>query len=210
MSHQSFLNDPPLSDLGMKMAFETAESLHEQCMNDPILPRPTKVISSPFLRCIQTANAISCKFDLPLQLDDSLFEVFFTDEVLPSASERQRYFPRIDTTYKSIFKPQTDETYPEGSITRYHDAGLGLAAKFPKENIVLVTHAGGVVAILASFLNCRIRDVPPAFPCGLFRLDFNAALQKYELHGEFSGGVNYLKSTGKTLAWPDPASNPMW
>jgi broad specificity phosphatase PhoE len=196
----SHARDPPLSDIGLRMAMETADSLYDICKSNSSYP--TKVITSPFLRCIQTANPIAGKLGSPLCLDNSLYEIIYTDEVLPSAKERFRYFPRIDVDYEPLFFPEVNEQYPDEALTRYHSAALGLAARFPNEGIVLVTHAAGVVAILASLLNCRIRDVPAASPCGLFRLDLTPGSEKYTLADNVNGITSHISKSGKTTAWP--------
>ena len=109
--------DPPLSLLGEIMAHETGRAIEADIAKrrcDQTKPSSTQVISSPFLRCIQTSNPIAGRLsgDVKIKLDNSLFEVVYTDEKLPTSLERARYFPRIDTSYNSIFTPQISEQYP--------------------------------------------------------------------------------------------------
>ena len=210
--HPECVHDPPLSDLGLTMAIETSKILASAiCPNgEPI----SKVISSPFLRCIQTAHPTATCLQLPLLLDHALFEVPFRGEYLPPPIERLKYFPQISTSYESSLYPQSPEPYPEGSIDRYMNAAYVLARRFENENIVLVTHAAGVMSIVASLTQSSVCDIPPASPCGIYRLDLQIDSEessteqgepsqlRYSLATDFSGSVSHLSVIGKTTPWP--------
>ena len=229
LSNPEWIFDPPLSDLGTAMALETAAAVNAISLPNgkPI----TKVISSPFLRCIQTANPIAGKLDLPILLDDCLFEIPCGREPLPGPADRRRYFPRVSTEYVSTFRPQGHEIFPQDCLDRCGAASIALANRFPGENIVIVTHAASVVATVACLTRTIGGNIPPAFPCGIYSLDLVAGAEeeeaigtadvtpatativraanaccvhRYVLSSEFSGSIKHLSRLGSTAAWPLP------
>ena len=90
----------------------------------------TKVITSPFLRCIQTCNPIAGAFDTPLLIDNSLWEIIWTAEDMPSLEERASYFPRVDLSYESCFRPAREEPFPVEAMERYARAAKALCSRF--------------------------------------------------------------------------------
>jgi broad specificity phosphatase PhoE len=202
--HPDCVHDPPLSDVGLVMAIDTASVLSSAvCPNGKKI---SKVLTSPFLRCIQTAHPTAAATRLPLCIEDSLFEVPFNDEPLPPPIERSKYFPQICTQYESAFRPANPESFPEGAISRYMTAARTLANRFSGENIVLVTHAAGVMSMVAALCRVEISAIPPAAPCGIYRLDLlpdtGSHLLMYTLATEFRGSVSHLRNSGKTTPWP--------
>lgn len=203
--------DPPLSDMGNTMAHETAQALSSPNFKHGPFDR---IITSPFLRCIETANPIAGRMGKNQQLlvDDSLFEVYYTAEVLPTLQERAAYFPRVQVTYSSVFKPAADESFPEGALERYGRAAEELSRRFAGENICIVTHAAGVVGIVAALLRCKVSEIPAAGPCSIFRIvrggvpegeQTDGSGGEYSLDPDFLGSMRHLTSIGKTYPWPD-------
>ena len=193
--------DPPLSELGKKQALEMAEAVLLDSLASQSRPI-TRIISSPFLRCIETANPLAAKLDLPLLLDHSLFEIGHTDAVLPPNQERKAYFPRIDETYESVFKPRDDEACPGQAIERFGRTVVDLTEKFPGESVVLVTHAAGVVTMVSRLLKRPIRSIPPASPACLFMLERDSADADWVLSADFPGSIAHLSDLGLTGPWP--------
>lgn len=200
------LHDPVLSDLGHIQAQETASAIHAA---DPTV---TRVISSPFLRCIQTSNPIAGKFGCKLCIDDSLFEVVYTTELFPPLHERAHYFPRIDLDYISEPRPAADEAFPSAAMVRYGEAAFALAEKNADQNsIVLCTHAAGVSAIVAALCVLKIRDLKPVHPASLFCLELVPGGDTYSLVENFSGSIEHFSTPqGKTLPWPRDDSTDDW
>jgi len=201
-------NDPPLSDLGNLQASEMAKALVSEGRPDR---RVTSIISSPFLRCLETANPIAGATGLPIKVDHSLFEVVFTDEFMPFLTERAAYFPRIELHYESVFKPPNGEKFPEECLERYGRAAEQLVAKFKDESIVVVTHAAGVSAIVSALLKVPCKELSPVAPCSLFLLDRDSVDQEWRLSDKYNGTTDfYLSETGKTLPWPIPRGEDEW
>jgi broad specificity phosphatase PhoE len=66
-----------------------------------------KIVCSPYVRTIQTANAVADLLDLPLYLDYGIQEWFgetvLVDERQPlRPAELKEMFPRIDTSYQTL------------------------------------------------------------------------------------------------------------
>jgi len=201
--------DPVLSDLGRQQAEQTASTLAAVCAaaGEPI----TKVITSPFVRCIQTADPIAGKFGLELNLDDSLFEVVYTTESFPTLAERAQYFPRINLQYTSGPRPEPGESFPHDAMARYGRSALALSQQFPGENIVLVTHAAGVSAIVASLCGTTVREVGPVHPASIYCLvqkapggeSSSSGAATYTLCPKWRGAIDHFQQAlGRTLPWP--------
>lgn len=194
------LNDPVLSQLGRKQAVQTAEEVLEASAR---LGRPVeRVITSPFVRCIETSNCIAELAGCDLLVDFSLFEVVYTTEQFPSLAERRRYFPRIDVNYDSLPRPAEDESFPTQAIARYAASAKALTERFPGQNLVLCSHAAGVSAIVASLLRVTVEEVGPVHPASLFCLE-EAEEGAYKVVGDMCGSTRHFKQPlGKTLPWP--------
>ena len=200
ISQPTSLKDPPLSNLGTKMALEMAEFMAELVHpnNKPL----SMILSSPFLRCLQTINPTAEILSAEILVDDSLFEYGQTDVVLPTIRERSSYFPLINTVYESQFRPAVDEVAPSGAIERFGTAVKSLSTKYHGQNMCLVTHAAGCIAMVAALLECPLREVPAAAPCSIYRLDCCSMSGKFKLAEQFRGSTSHLSKMGKTFPWP--------
>ena len=185
------VNDPPLSaDVGAAQVVDLHAHFRALVSNGYIASEAdtdvehakaedvkiTKIVTSPFLRCIQTANPIAQALDLPLCVENSLWEVVFTDEVMPSLEERACYYPRIDLQHKSCFQPEPKEPFPEAALERYGKAAFALEERYmnqgasSEDGLVICTHAAGVVSVVSALLRRPAHEVNAAMPCGLYRL----------------------------------------
>ena len=192
------INDPVLSDLGRKQAEQTARVIFAASKH-PI----TRVVTSPFVRCLETANPIAGLAGAPILIDESLFEVVYTKEEFPPLSNRARYFPRISLDYCSGPRPAVDESFPKQAMVRYAEAARTLASKFSGENIVLVTHAAGVSAIVAALCRITVREVGPVSPASIFCLSLAGEGGDYSIVPGFNGIISHFEQPmGKTLPWP--------
>ena len=161
--------DPPLSEIGLAQAVETGKEI-KRLSSDEIIHR---VLVSPFHRCLQTADPIAKELDIPLCVEESLWEMApgLIDIMLPSAADRSVDFPRISLSYLSTFRPEHDESYPHGAVARCCKIKSTLIEQsFPHENIVIVTHAANAVGITAALLQRPISEVQPAHAAGIYKL----------------------------------------
>jgi len=183
-------HDPPLSlDVGQAQVLDMLDHFRALREAEPDL-QITKVLTSPFLRCINTSHPIAAAWDAPLLIENSLWEVSAQGETMASARERACYFPRIDITYESLFRPAPDETFPRGCLERYSRAAYAIEEKFlspgPERQpaIAVCTHAAGVITIVASLLRVSMDDINPATPGALYRLDRVSSTAPWTLHAE--------------------------
>ena len=133
--------DPPLSDDGMVQAQQLAKRLKKENI--------THIFASPFLRTVQTANAVAEVLNLQIKLETGLSEwlnpVWMTEEPerlsTPALAE---LFPRIDTSYTSRIAANYPETR-EKVRERSGQTARCLATEFLPEHILLVAHGASVL-----------------------------------------------------------------
>ncbi|MEH2120232.1 histidine phosphatase family protein [Nostoc sp.] len=133
--------DPPLSDDGMVQAQQLAKRFKGENI--------THIFASPFLRTVQTANAVAEVLNLPIKLETGLSEwlnpVWMTEEPerlsTPALAE---LFPRIDTSYTSRIAANYPETR-EKVRERSGQTARCLATEFLPDNILLVAHGASVL-----------------------------------------------------------------
>nr|VDD62377.1 unnamed protein product [Brassica oleracea] len=162
--------DPPLIHDGKVRAFHTGQRISSH-VAFPI----HRVFVSPFLRCIQTAVEVVAGLSAVPSIDNSKLKVaieFGLCEILNSLaiksnvgpkdgkfdfriSDLEAMFPEgtvdhnVDMVYKEL--PQWGES-AEGFRERYVNTLKVLAQKYPSENLLLITHRGGVSTILYKYL----------------------------------------------------------
>jgi broad specificity phosphatase PhoE len=133
--------DPPLSDDGMVQAQQLAKRLKGENISH--------IFASPFLRTVQTANAVAEVLNLPIKLETGLSEwlnpAWMTEEPerlsTPALAE---LFPRIDTSYTSRIAAKYPETH-EKVRERSGQTARCLAIEFFPQDILLVAHGASVL-----------------------------------------------------------------
>ena len=118
----TFPFDPPLSSDGIEQARQTAAALQGTGIS--------RVVSSPFLRCMQTAVEIVDALDVPIVLEWGLSEWFnpcwFSSRPeLVVANRSNRSDPRIDLNHVSLVRPE----FPETKVQMYER--VALTARLP-------------------------------------------------------------------------------
>lgn len=133
--------DPPLSEDGFIQAKQLAKRLKREEI--------AHIFASPFLRTVQTANAVAEVLDLPIKLETGLSEwlnpAWMTEEPerlsTPALAE---LFPRIDTSYTSRIAAKYPETQQQVR-SRSGQTARCLAMEFSPDNILLVGHGASVL-----------------------------------------------------------------
>ncbi|MEH2307504.1 histidine phosphatase family protein [Nostoc sp.] len=133
--------DPPLSDDGMVQAQQLARRLKKENISH--------IFASPFLRTIQTANAVAELLNLPIKLETGLSEwlnpAWMTEEPERlSTPALAKLFPRIDSSYTSRIAAKYPETH-EKVRERSGQTARCLATEFFPEDILLVAHGASVL-----------------------------------------------------------------
>jgi broad specificity phosphatase PhoE len=133
--------DPPLSNDGMVQAQQLAKRLKKENI--------THIFASPFLRTVQTANAVAEMLNLPIKLETGLSE-WLNPAWMSEEPERlstpalAKLFPRIDTSYTSRIAAKYPETH-EKVRERSGQTARCLATEFFPEDILLVAHGASVL-----------------------------------------------------------------
>ncbi|MHC5857037.1 histidine phosphatase family protein [Nostoc sp.] len=176
--------DPPLSDDGTLQAQQLARRLKKENIGH--------IFASPFLRTVQTANAVAEMLKLPIKLETGLSEwlnpVWMTEEPerlsTPALAE---LFPRIDTSYTSRIAAKYPETH-EKVRERSGQTARCLATEFFPEDILLVAHGasvlGGAMGLVGEIAKTEVK----ASLCSLVKV----VRQEPEWLLELTGDTSHL------------------
>lgn len=158
--------DPALSADGETQAREVGRSLRSEPVDC--------ILTSPFLRTIQTARHIADALDLPVCLEPGIGEILPDIQAMPallSREEQARKFPRIDWSYNAAGRL----SYPESSDAGHNRAAAtaqALTVRFHGKNLLMVTHGAPVVGIVKGLTGVTERITVPL--CCIFTLQRNA------------------------------------
>ncbi|WP_017652131.1 histidine phosphatase family protein [Fortiea contorta] len=174
--------DPPLSEDGFIQAKQLARRLKGE--------KITHIFASPFLRTIQTANAVAEVLDLPIKLETGLSEwlnpAWMTEEPEKhSILELVELFPRIDLSYT----PRIAAKYPETRKQVRERSGQTarcLTTEFFPEHILLVAHGasvlGGAMGLVGEIAETEVK----ASLCSLVKIVREDPKWLLELKGDTS------------------------
>ena len=194
-------NDSPLSPIGHEMARDTALYLKDVKVDN--------ILSSPYLRAIQTSVPFAEQKNLPICIEHGLSEVHHIPGLLPDATKRYLYFPHIDIDYNSLHIPvasgcfingtfdKPEEKFPEEYFERILKFANVLENYALGKSIICVSHAASL-ALVAALLDCNLEDIPGDNNCDINqRTDLFAPVGVYHLMKE--GGDKWrLISNGST------------
>ncbi len=158
--------DPALSADGERQAQEVGRSLRSEPVDC--------ILTSPFLRTIQTASHIADALDLPVCLEPGIGEILPDIQGMPallSREEKARQFPRIDWSYNAAGRLSYPESSDAGHI-RAAATAQALTAGYHGKNLLMVTHGAPVVGIVKGLTGVTERITVPL--CCIFTLQRNA------------------------------------
>jgi broad specificity phosphatase PhoE len=174
--------DPPLSDDGMVQAQQLAKRLKTENI--------AHIFASPFLRTVQTANAVAEVLDLRIKLETGLSEwlnpAWMTEEPerLPILALAE-LFPRIDTSYTPRIAAKYPETH-EKVRERSGQTARCLSVEFFPEQILLVAHGasvlGGAMGLVGEIAKTEVK----ASLCSLVKVVRQGPEWLLELKGDTS------------------------
>ncbi|PNK02876.1 histidine phosphatase family protein [Cylindrospermopsis raciborskii S07] len=174
--------DPPLSDDGIIQAQQLAKRLKGE--------RIKHIFASPFLRTVQTANAVAEILDLDIKLETGLSEwlnpEWMTEEPEKlSTLELVKLFPRIDRSYTPRIAAKYPETHEQ---VRYRSGQTArcLAAEFWPHDILLVAHGASVLGAAMGFVGDLAKTEVKAKLCSLVKLVHQESQWFLELKGDTS------------------------
>ncbi|MFP4338274.1 MAG: histidine phosphatase family protein, partial [Halothece sp.] len=133
-------HDSPLSDNGLEQAKEIAKTLKGKGINE--------IYVSPFLRTVQTANAIAEELDISLKIEPGMAEWHNASwhskpPQVMTKEELKKLFPRVDLDYESPHRPNYPET-SDDVLTRSRNTALDIAKK-SKGNALMLGHGPSVI-----------------------------------------------------------------
>ena len=196
----NLVTDPPLSALGYRQASETAQALKDV--------KASRILSSPYLRVIQTACPTAEALGVPISIEQGLAEAHATPgSVLPTPSQRFAYFPQIDTNYSSGLEvrptpgyicPKTGfpcEAFAGAYCQRMEEFANYLETTFRGQTVVCFSHAASV-ALVAALLRRSLQDLKFA-PCGIYQLRRHAD-EPFELVSSGATNDNHVSENSPT------------
>lgn len=174
--------DPPLSDDGFVQAKQLAERLKKE--------KIAHIFASPFLRTVQTANAVAEELDLRIRLETGLSEwlnpAWMTEEPerlsVPALKE---LFPRIDSSYTPRIAAKYPETH-EQVRSRSGQTARCLATEFFPEHILLVAHGASVLGAAMGLVGDVAKTEVKASLCSLVKVVLQGPEWLLELKGDTS------------------------
>lgn len=175
--------DTPLSQLGHNQARETGLFLNQLFKEDDIESNDIVWLSSPYLRCLQTSDEALNALTIPNANAIKILPEYAVSEwggdlaQLPTLRERRHYFPRLDESYESMFKPPRRRENSRAFGERCEQVASKIGGFFPLHHhsnkaLVIVTHAAACVGIAEAVApsGTSWADISPAAPCGVYRL----------------------------------------
>ncbi|MCH8506951.1 MAG: histidine phosphatase family protein [Ectothiorhodospiraceae bacterium] len=182
--------DPPLSEQGLQQAQELAQRLEREY--DQGSSRLT-IVSSPFRRCVTTANAVAERLGTGIYLEWGIGEWLNPDWMtempeIASPEELQAEFPRLDLSYRSRSQPQYPEVSQEDCWRRSGETARELARQ-TSGDLLLLGHGATVLGMTQGLLGHPV-DMETACCClvKLTRYDGDWCL-------ELKGDTSHLSET---------------
>lgn len=174
--------DPPLSEDGFIQAKQLTNRLKKE--------KISHIFASPFLRTVQTANAVALGLDLPIKLETGLSEwlnpAWMTEEPerlsTPALAE---LFPRIDVSYTSRIAAKYPETR-EQVRERSGQTARCLAVEYYPHNILLVAHGASVLGAAMGLVGEIAQIEVKASLCSLVKVVLQDSEWLLELKGDTS------------------------
>ena len=134
----------PLTELGREQARAAAARIARRFA-------PVRVISSPFRRARQTSEIIAGELGLPIEIVHDLHERdlgALKGESYDLLRELVKQDPRYDATQGWLWRPERGESY-EDVRQRVAAAIEDLRARYPNEELVVVSHGGVMLSMWA-------------------------------------------------------------
>jgi len=218
------VGDPSLSTLGHDQARQVGQFLDHALVKDDIHADQITLLSSPFLRTVQTSNEILAAMKhtkgnvvdtVKIKPEYCVFELDMWGgdyhSSLPDMDERRCYFPRLEDDYETMFVPSLPEDQ-EQFFSRCDEAMKHISEAFPCDEeknrvIILVTHAACCIGLVKAATGKSLQDINAAAPCSIYRLTRSSNDNKWDIdHHSKEDGKNGFTGHmtdvgGKTVPW---------
>jgi len=164
--------DPPIAEFGHEQAREVAQHFASL----PEDKRPTVVVSSPYIRCLQTAAPTGEALGLPLYVEHGLSEWYAPVEpdtgLHPrpgSATELKKHINQIDPVWRSTYYPSRKGEWIRELHNRCGEVleilGAAIEEEFPGKHrvVLLFSHGAPIIAFTRELVGDR--DLPLRIGC---------------------------------------------
>lgn len=144
-------DDPHLSRAGYASASELAKALHRVQKSGEC--QLMHIVSSPYIRCVETANAVAEALDLSIKIEPGIAEVNSArNPGFLDASELKKQFPNIDTTYVPVMrKDDLIIEYSDGACSRRSSSSAKQVRDNLNGDILFVGHGASCLGIAGAF-----------------------------------------------------------
>ena len=175
--------NPPLAPVGLIQAEETAERLKLEDIDH--------IFASPFLRTLQTANALAEKKGEMINVEAGLSEWLKTREFsqMPdfyNTEDLKKQFPLINTDYKSIIYPEYPENQ-ESLDSRTEKTLESITGKY-SGSILIISHGSPIKSIFKTLTGAVPDEFQPM--CSVTCFDFRNGVWEPVINGDSSHLTN--------------------
>jgi broad specificity phosphatase PhoE len=144
-------DDPHLSPRGHIGAQELAQRLKEEELSGD--NQIKHIISSPYFRCIETANAIAQKLNIQIKIEPGIAEVnSHRNPQFLDTDQLQKQFPSIDATYEPVMtREELPLEYSDGACA-HRSASVARKVRTQLTGAILfVGHGASCLGIAGEF-----------------------------------------------------------
>ena len=189
-------HDSPLSSVGHAQARSVATALASAGVE--------RILASPYLRVIQTAQPLAHATGIPISIEDGLSELGHEPGSVVPAQQRFAYFPEIDITYSplhTVSAPERVSSFPLLYFRRILSMAAQLQRVHDGKTIACFSHAASV-ALVAALTCSSVSEAGRFAPCGIFKLvkDGTASSWRIEQHGG-DNSSHCSQNTTATFPW---------
>ncbi|MGA2410851.1 MAG: histidine phosphatase family protein [Candidatus Binataceae bacterium] len=133
-----------LTEIGRRQAHDVAQRIR-------LLFKPAIIMSSPFRRARQTSAIIAAELNLPVEVVNEIHERdlgALRGESYDRLREMVRQDPRYDPEQGWMWRPDGGESYDD--VRQRVTAAIDrVRARFPQEEVVIVSHGGVMLSMWA-------------------------------------------------------------
>lgn len=144
-------NDAHLSKSGHEAASELAAELVRIHRRDGI--HVDHIVSSPFVRCIETANAVAQALNVKIKVEPGIAEVGSSSSQMASQTEVQEQFPLVDVNYRPVMTRQAlpKSEWSDGAAARRSAAVAKNVQSRLGGTILFVGHGASCLGLVQAF-----------------------------------------------------------
>ena len=160
--------------------------------------RVAHIVSSPYVRCVETADAVASRLGVPILIEPGIGEVGCAAHTLLSTDELGARFAHIDTAYvPCVARSDIPAEHSDGQAARRAHAAALAVRKRLRGPILLVGHGASCLGLVQAFGGSGYVGYT-----SLSHFARDADVGRWALRGE-QGDVSHLsdKETARASAW---------